>query len=156
MLFVGLMIGTDGPQVIEFNVRFGDPETQVMLPRLRGDLLALLIAAANGQLPTTPIALSDDSALTVVLAAPGYPEAPRTGDVIGLDAAEHRPDVQITHAGTRRTPDGLVASGGRVLNVTGLGPDLPTARTRAYDAVRAVDWSGAVYRQDIGWRAMPR
>ena len=154
VLFVGLMIGANGPQVIEFNVRFGDPETQVMLPRLQGDLLALMEACAAGRLPDAAITLTDTAALTVVLAAPGYPDAPRAGDVIGLADAERQVGVEITHAGTRRTPAGLVAGGGRVLNVTGIGPDLSTAQARAYAAVEAVDWPGALYRRDIGWRAL--
>ena len=99
-----------------------------------------------------PSVLSAVAALTVVLAAPGYPEAPRRGDVLGgVDAADALDGVRVTHAGTRRTADGLVAEGGRVLNVTGFGPDVASARTRAYAGVAALDWPGALYRRDIGW-----
>ena len=155
VLFVGLMIGPAGPQVIEFNVRFGDPETQVVLPRFDGDLLALLLDCATGRLSDAPLRLSAGAALTVVLAAPGYPEAPRRGDILGgLDVADALDGVHITHAGTRRTAGGLVAEGGRVLNVTGFGPDIAAAQARAYAGVAAIDWPEALYRRDIGWRAL--
>ena len=156
VLFVGLMIGPHGPRVIEFNVRFGDPETQVMLARLQDDLLELLLGCAQGRLTEAPVSLSAEHALTVVLAAPGYPEAPRQGDPIGdLDAASRLEGVIVTQAGTRRTPEGLVVAGGRVLNVTGIGDDLATSQARAYAGVAAVAWPGALYRRDIGWRARP-
>jgi phosphoribosylamine---glycine ligase len=155
VLFAGLMIDADGPKLIEFNVRFGDPETQAMLPRLDEDLLPLLIACADGNLPDRPLAFSRDIALSVVLAANGYPEKPVKGSEIrGLDAAAACPDVLITHAGTKRIDGRLVADGGRVLNVTGLGPDVASAQQKAYAAVDQIDWPEGFCRRDIGWRAI--
>jgi len=155
MLFAGLMIGANGPKLIEYNVRFGDPETQVMLPRLQEDLLALLLAAAEGNLQEKPLRFSPETALTVVLAARGYPEAPQKGSVIsGLDKAALVPGVSLTHAGTRREGGKLLADGGRVLNVTALGKDVAEAAARAYQAVDAIDWPEGFCRRDIGWRAL--
>ncbi len=155
VLFAGLMIGRDGPKLIEFNVRFGDPETQVMLPRLRDDLAALLLASAKGALPAGPVQLSPEAALTVVYAAKGYPDAPERGSEIrNLDAASAMPGVTIYHAGTRLEGDRLLANGGRVLNVTGRAPTVAEAQTRAYAAVDAIDWPGGFCRRDIGWRAV--
>ncbi len=153
VLFAGLMIGADGPKLIEYNVRFGDPETQAILPRLEDDLLTLLVACAVGQLPTTPPRFTDDLGLTVVMAAAGYPGVPQTGGVIGgLDALD---GVIVTQAGTRRDDAGrLVASGGRVLNVTALAPDLAAAREAAYAALARIAWSDGFYRRDIGHRAL--
>jgi phosphoribosylamine--glycine ligase len=157
MLFAGLMIGRDGPQLIEFNVRFGDPETQVILPRLDEDLLPLLLAAAEGRLGERPVRLSDATALTVVMAAKGYPEKPERGSEIkGLDRAAACTGVTLYHAGTRRDGARLVADGGRVLDVTALGADVAEARDRAYAAVAAIDWPGGFWRRDIGWRALKR
>ena len=157
VLFAGLMIGKDGPKLIEFNTRFGDPETQVMLPRFTGDLLALMLAAAEGRLPDAPAALSAKTALTVVLAAKGYPDAPQKGGEIGsLDAAQAMAGVTITHAGTKRDGDSLVANGGRVLNVTALGDSVAEAQVRAYAAVDAIDFPQGFCRRDIGWRAVAR
>ena len=155
VLFAGLMIGTEGPKLIEFNARFGDPETQVMLPRLEDDLLPLLIASARGELPTRPVALSPRTALTVVHAAKGYPDAPEKGSVIkGVEEAARLPDVIVYHAGTKRVGVDLVASGGRVLNVTALGDDVGQAQARAYEAIAKIDWPDGFYRRDIGWRAV--
>jgi phosphoribosylamine--glycine ligase len=155
VLFAGLMIGRDGPKLIEFNARFGDPETQAMLPRFDGDLLALMAAAADGRLPETPVSLNPATALTVVLAAPGYPDAPQSGSAIRkLDRATALAGVIVTQAGTQETDGRLLASGGRVLNVTGLGADVAEARARAYRAVDAIDWPQMVVRRDIGWRAL--
>ena len=157
VLFAGLMIGPKGPQLIEFNARFGDPETQVMLPRLAEDLLDLLLASAKGHLPDRPVRLSDQCALTIVYAAKGYPDAPGRGSVIGnLDAATHMPDVIVTHAGTKANGLTLLANGGRVLNITGLGRDVAQARERAYAAIEKINWPGGFYRRDIGWRALAR
>lgn len=157
MLFAGLMIGRDGPQLIEFNVRFGDPETQVILPRLEEDLLPLLLAAAEGRLGERPVRLSGATALTVVLAAKGYPEKPERGSEIkDLARAAACPGVTIYQAGTRRDGARLVADGGRVLDVTAVGGDVAEARARAYAAVAAIDWPGGFWRSDIGWRALAR
>ncbi|MDB5596561.1 MAG: phosphoribosylamine/glycine ligase [Hyphomicrobiales bacterium] len=154
VLFAGLMIGRDGPKLIEFNARFGDPETQVMLPRLEDDLLALLLACAKGNLPVGPVHLSQTSALTVVHAARGYPEAPEKGSIIkDIEKAEALEGVIVFHAGTKRVGADLVANGGRVLNVTGLGRTVTEARNRAYAAIALIDWQGGFYRRDIGWRA---
>jgi phosphoribosylamine--glycine ligase len=149
VLYAGLMLTPDGPKVLEFNVRFGDPETQVVLPRLDTDLTGLLAEAASGALRSTP-RFTDDAAVCVVMAAEGYPESPRVGDLIaGLDEAGSVEGVTVFHAGTGRSPDGLVTAGGRVLGVTALGPTLGEARSRAYRAVGAVSWPGAHTRSDI-------
>jgi phosphoribosylamine---glycine ligase len=157
VLFAGLMICADGPRLIEYNVRFGDPETQAMLPRLEEDLLALLLACVEERLPERPARLSAKTALTVVLAAKGYPGAPVKGSEIrGVERAAAMPFVSITHAGTKREGQKLVADGGRVLNVTGVGADVADARARAYAAIDMIDWPGGFYRRDIGWRAFAR
>ena len=155
VLFAGLMICADGPRLIEYNVRFGDPETQAMLPRLEEDLLALLLACVEERLPERPARLSPLTALSVVLAAKGYPGAPLRGSEIhGLARAGAMPFVAITHAGTKVEGTKLVADGGRVLNVTGIGTDVAEARARAYAAIATIDWPGGFFRRDIGWRAM--
>ena len=150
VLYAGLMLTPDGPKVIEFNVRFGDPETQVVLPRLSSDLAELLAEAAAGDLRSQP-AFVDDAAVTVVVAAEGYPQSPRTGDRIeGLDAASRVEGVTVFCAGVGAGPDGaLVTRGGRVLDVTALGPDLASARQRAYQAVACLSWPGLHVRTDI-------
>lgn len=155
VLFAGLMIGKDGPKLIEFNARFGDPETQVMLPRLENDIVPLLEACATGSLPETAVRLSPKAALTVVYAARGYPEAPERGSEIrNLKQASALDGVIIYHAGTKRDGDRLLANGGRVLNVTALGDDVAEAQNKAYAAIRTIDWPGGFYRSDIGWRAI--
>jgi phosphoribosylamine--glycine ligase len=156
LLFAGLMIGPDGPSLIEFNARFGDPETQAVLPRFQGDLLDALDACAHGRLAPEALApLSPQSSLTVVLAAGGYPDAPRTGGLVeGLEAAEACEGVVVRHAGMKRVETGLVATGGRVLSVTGLGDTLQAARERAYRAMALIRLPGSFYRRDIGWRAL--
>ena len=153
-LFAGLMIGKDGaPRLIEFNARFGDPETQVILPRLDVDLLALLAAAARGELGGATVKLKPQAALTVVLAARGYPDAPEKGARIrGLEFAEAAGGV-VTHAGTTMKDGALCASGGRVLNVTALGDDVKAAQAKAYAALDRIDAPGLFCRRDIGWRA---
>ena len=152
VLFAGLMIGRDGPKLIEFNVRFGDPETQAMLPRLRDDFLTLLLACAEGRMEGRP-RFAPDAALTIVMAAAGYPDAPRKGGMIrGIEAAM-APGVVITHAGTKQHGADLVADGGRVLNVTGIGETITEARRKAYAAIDSIDWADAIYRRDIGARA---
>ena len=150
VLYAGLMLTDDGPKVIEYNVRFGDPECQVILPRLETDLGDLCDAAARGTaLPS--VRFRDDACVTVVMASEGYPAAPRTGRIItGLDVATVRPDVMVFHAGTARGADGtLVTAGGRVLDVTAVGPTVAEARQRAYDAAAEITWWGVQYRHDI-------
>ncbi|MEM6945578.1 MAG: phosphoribosylamine--glycine ligase [Pseudomonadota bacterium] len=155
ILYAGLMIADGAPRLVEFNVRFGDPEAQVVLPRLRSDLLALLLAAAEGRLAGIELDWHEDAALTIVLAAKGYPGSYRKGEPIeGLEAAGRLPGVQIFHAGTALTEAGVVSAGGRVLGVTALGPSLAEARSRAYAGVAAIDWPGGFCRSDIGWRAL--
>jgi phosphoribosylamine---glycine ligase len=136
-------------------VRFGDPETQAILPRLQGDLLALMLACTDGRLKTQSFALSEAHALTVVLAADGYPGTPKKDtEIRGLDKAAALPGVIVTQAGTKRAGDRLLADGGRVLNVTGLGASLAEAQARAYAAVDLIDWPGGFCRRDIGWRSL--
>jgi phosphoribosylamine--glycine ligase len=158
VLYAGLMLTDDGPQVIEFNVRFGDPETQVVLPRLRSDLLETLVAATRpGGLENSTMEFGDDWAVTVVLASGGYPASSSSGDVIsGLDAAAGA-GVEVIHAGTARTEDGaIVTAGGRVLNVTALGPDPAAARDRAYAAADLIQFDRRQLRRDIAQRAVER
>jgi phosphoribosylamine--glycine ligase len=149
-LYAGLMLTDDGPKVVEFNVRFGDPEAQVVLPRFAGDLAAFLYEAATGELHTAP-SFADDAWVTVVLAAEGYPAGPvRTGDLIeGLEEAEAMAGVVVFRAGVAGSPEGLRTAGGRVLNVTASGPTLEAARDRAYEAARCISWPGIHYREDI-------
>jgi phosphoribosylamine--glycine ligase len=154
-LFAGLMITAEGPKLIEFNARFGDPETQAILPRLESDLLMLMQQCARGNLTADAVRLSDEIALTVVMAAEGYPGAPRKGtEIRGLEKAERMPHIIVTHAGTRRDGKRLVADGGRVLNITAIGRDIAEAQKRAYAAVDAIDWPEGFCRRDIGWRAL--
>jgi phosphoribosylamine--glycine ligase len=155
VLFVGLMVGADGPKLIEFNVRFGDPEIEAILARLDDDLLEFLLGCARGAAPDRAPRFSDKAALTVIMAARGYPGVPRKGTpIFGLEAATRAPGVSILHAGTRRDGERLVADGGRVLAVTALGRDVAEAQTRAYAAVDRIDWPGGFCRRDIGWRAV--
>lgn len=155
VLFAGLMIGPKGPALIEFNVRFGDPETQVVLPRLESDLLPLLLACAEGRLGSAPVRFDPQAALTVVLAAKGYPEAPQKGGhIAGLERAAQCEGVEIYHAGTRLEAGEMIASGGRVLDVTALGATLAEAQRRAYAAVDLIRFPGGFCRRDIGWRAL--
>ena len=157
ILFAGLMIGDDGPKLIEYNVRFGDPEAQVLMMRLDSDLLPALLATCDGRLADVRLAWRDEVALTVVMAANGYPGTPRKGtDINGLDAAAALDGIEIFHAGTARDGDNLIANGGRVLNVTALGPTVSAAQTRAYEAVSLIDWPEGFCRRDIGWRAIER
>jgi phosphoribosylamine---glycine ligase len=156
VLFVGLMIGADGPKLIEFNVRFGDPECQVLMMRLKDDLLVLLNAAVDGQLSHMSARWSNETALTVVMAANGYPGTPQKGSEIrGLDTAAGH-DAMIFHAGTKLDGTRLLANGGRVLNVTATGPTVAEAKARAYAAVDRIDWPEGFCRRDIGWRAVGR
>jgi phosphoribosylamine--glycine ligase len=150
VLYAGLMLTADGPYVLEYNVRFGDPEAQVVLPLLDGDLAALLAEAASGALHTAPV-FRDDAAVTVVAATEGYPIEPRMGDVIeGLEEARRVPGVTIYCAGVAAGEKGqLITAGGRVLSATGTGPSLEAARSRAYDAIACLSWDGLQYRSDI-------
>jgi phosphoribosylamine--glycine ligase len=156
VLFAGLMIGPEGPKLIEYNVRFGDPECEVLMPRLLGDVVELIEATVDGELSGRSVAWRDEAALTVVMAAEGYPGAPRTGTAIrGVKEAGAMDGVTVFHAGTKAGPDGtLLAHGGRVLAVTALGPTIAAAQKRAYAAVDAIDWPGGFCRRDIGWRAV--
>jgi phosphoribosylamine--glycine ligase len=157
VLFAGLMIGKDGPRLIEYNCRFGDPECQVLMLRLMSDLLPALIAARDGQLKNFDLRWYPHAALTVVMAANGYPGAYDKGSVIeGLDSAAALDDVQIFHAGTKAEGGKTLAVGGRVLNVCGTGDSIRAAQARAYAAVDAIDWPGGFCRRDIGWRAIAR
>ncbi|MCG6113758.1 MAG: phosphoribosylamine--glycine ligase [Mesorhizobium sp.] len=156
VLFVGLMITEKGPQLIEYNVRFGDPECQVLMMRLKDDLLPLLNGAVDGQLSHMTARWRDEAALTVVMAATGYPGTPQSGSVIsGLEEAATE-GVEIFHAGTAQKDGKLVAAGGRVLNVTALGRTVTEACDRAYVAVDRIDWPQGFCRRDIGWRAVER
>jgi phosphoribosylamine---glycine ligase len=155
-LFAGVMITSDQDvRLIEFNVRFGDPETQVLMATLSGDLAETLAAAARGRLDPAALAPSGEHAVCVVLGAHGYPDTPRKGDVIsGLDDAAQVPGVRVIHAGTARDAAGnVVVSGGRVLGVTGTGASLVEAHARAYEAVRRIQFAGMQYRRDIAGRA---
>jgi phosphoribosylamine--glycine ligase len=151
VLFAGFMITADGPKLLEFNVRFGDPEAQVILPRFEGDLAETLFQVANGDLRIRPT-LSNDAMVAVVLASHGYPTAPQTGDVIhGLDQARDIEGVNIFCAGVAsNSHDELITGGGRVLNVCGRATKLEAARELAYKAVSVISWSGMQHRTDIG------
>jgi len=156
VLFAGLMLTDEGPKLIEYNARFGDPETQVLMLRLKDDLLVLLNAAADGQLAHMSARWRDEAALTVVMAAEGYPATPLKGTAIsGLDLAAAN-GVEIFHAGTALADGRLVANGGRVLNVTAMAPTVTEAARKAYAAVDRIDWPQGFCRRDIGWRAIER
>jgi len=155
ILYLGLMITKGGPKLVEYNCRFGDPECQVLMPRLKSDLLSALLAAHEGKLQ--PLQWRDEVALTVVMASKGYPGAYERGHVItGLDEAARMPGVTLFHAGTEKRGNDIVAVGGRVLNVTALGKDVAEAQARAYAAVAKIHWQGVFCRKDIGWRALKR
>jgi phosphoribosylamine--glycine ligase len=165
-LYTSLMLTPEGPKLVEFNARFGDPETQVLMLRLKGDLVPYLMACAGGRQGgeqagrLNALSAPDfgvDAAIVVVLAAEGYPDAPLAGTVIEGAEADFGPDVQVFHAGTSRRADGaLIASGGRVLNVCAKGQSLEEARTRAYAAVDKIRWPQGFHRTDIGWRELAR
>jgi phosphoribosylamine--glycine ligase len=155
ILFAGLMITADGPRLIEYNVRFGDPEAQTLLPRLQSDLLPALLAACDGELAHVTLMQAPIACVSVVLAARGYPGAYARGTPIhGLERASATPHVAVFHAGTHLADGVVIANGGRVLTVVGTGPDLPSARAAAYQGVAAIDWKDAMYRTDIGLRAI--
>lgn len=158
VLYAGLMLTAEGPKLIEYNVRFGDPECQVLLPRLKSDLLPALLAAHDGVLKDFDLRWYEETALCVVLAAKGYPDNPQRGSEIkGLAAAAASdPSVQIFHAGTREEDGRLLADGGRVLNIIGLGATVAEARDRAYAVIDRIDWPEGFCRRDIGWQALKR
>jgi phosphoribosylamine---glycine ligase len=157
ILYAGLMVTAQGPKLIEYNVRFGDPECQVLMLRLMSDLVPALLASRDGMLKSLDLRWYSDAALTVVMAARGYPGTYAKGSVIeGLDDAAAVEGVEIFHAGTRADGDRILANGGRVLNVSALGDTIDQARARAYEAVSRIRWPGGFYRHDIGWRALAR
>jgi len=157
VLYAGLMIGPEGPRLIEYNVRFGDPECQVLMMRLKSDLVPALMAAADGMLSTVDLRWYDDVALTVVMAAKGYPGSYEKGSEIrGVEAASAMEDVMVFHAGTRLDGNRLLATGGRVLNVTARGRTVADTQHRAYAAIGKLDWPDGFCRKDIGWRALER
>ncbi len=158
VLYAGLMLTPDGPKLIEYNARFGDPETQVLMMRFEGDLAALLLAVAEGRLADAAAPrFSDEAALAVVMAARGYPGTPEAGGTIAGIADARGLGAQVFHAGTARAADGgLVAAGGRVLAVTATGADVATAQARAYAAVDAIRFPTGFCRRDIGWREVAR
>ncbi|WP_438728008.1 phosphoribosylamine--glycine ligase [Parasphingorhabdus sp. DH2-15] len=157
VLYAGLILTEEGPKLIEYNCRFGDPECQVLMMRLQDDLAALLLATAKGELATqTAPAFADQTALTIVMAAKGYPATPEKGGAINGLTAVQRNNVTIFHAGTKMVDGQLVANGGRVLNVTAMGDTINAARTAAYATVESVDFPSGFYRNDIGWREMER
>ena len=155
ILYAGLMIKDNEPKLIEYNVRFGDPECQVIIPRLENDLVELLVNVKEKNLDNYTLKWKENFAITVVLAAKGYPESYETGDEIkGLDAIDNLDDVEIFHAGTKTKNNKIVTSGGRVLNINGYGKNLVDAKEKAYSLVKKINWSGCYYRKDIGWRAL--
>jgi phosphoribosylamine--glycine ligase len=157
VLYAGLMITREGPKLFEYNCRFGDPECQVLMMRLKSDILPALIASADGGLGHFDLRWSTDTALTVVMAAKGYPDAyKKDSEIRGLEAAAAVEGVQIFHAGTRSDGQRILANGGRVLNVTAMAPTVEQARERAYRAVDLIDWPDGFCRRDIAWRAVGR
>ena len=158
VLYVGLMATSEGPKVVEFNARFGDPECQVLMMRLAVDIVPYLLACARGDVSKLPPPkFKPTTVICVVVAARGYPDSPLEGSIIRGAEQDFGPHVQVFHAGTKRRPDGqLAAAGGRVLNVCAEGADIVEARERAYAAIRKIDWPGGFSRSDIGWRAVDR
>jgi phosphoribosylamine--glycine ligase len=156
VLYAGLMLTADGPKLIEYNVRFGDPECEAIMPRIEGDFAALLHSVATGGSIEAP-PLSGDTGMTVIVAARGYPGTPVKGGAIhGLEAAEDLPGVTVFQAGTSLRGGTIIANGGRVLAVTALGRSLGEARDRAYQAIDAIDFADGFHRRDIGWRELER
>ena len=157
VLYAGLMMTADGPQLLEYNVRFGDPECQVLMMRLMSDILPALVASVDGMLGNFDLRWIDQDALTVVMAAKGYPGAYEKGsEISGLDSFERVDDVEVFHAGTRADDAHILADGGRVLNVTARGSSIAEAQAKAYQAVDQIDWPQGFCRRDIGWRAIGR
>jgi phosphoribosylamine--glycine ligase len=157
VLYTGLMVTKTGPKLIEFNCRFGDPECQVLMPRLKSDLLPALIAARDGVLDSFDLRWRNESALAVVIAAKGYPGPYAKGSEIkGIEQAARSEGVEIFHAATLARDGRIFANGGRVLNICAVGKDIHEAQARAYEAVARIDWPDGFYRRDIGWRALVR
>jgi phosphoribosylamine--glycine ligase len=157
VLYAGLMLTAEGPKLIEYNVRFGDPECEAIMPRIEGDFAELLHAVATGRLSEMKLKLSEHSAVTVIVAAHGYPGTPASGGLIReIEAAEQIPGVTVFHAGTARSGDDLVAKGGRVLAITAVADSFANARARAYRAVDQIDFADGFHRRDIGWREVQR
>jgi phosphoribosylamine--glycine ligase len=157
VLFAGLMLTSEGPQLIEYNVRFGDPECEAIMPRIQGDFAELLHSVATGRLADVEPQLSSQSAVAIILAAEGYPGTPKGGGLIReIEVAEQIPGVTVFHAGTAQLADGLVAKGGRVLAVTAVADTFANARARAYRAVDQIDFADGFHRKDIGWRELQR
>jgi phosphoribosylamine--glycine ligase len=155
MLFAGLMIHNGVPKLLEYNTRFGDPETQSLLPRLQTDLCSVLLATVKGELATVKLEWSDRAALCVILATKGYPGSYPSGSVIGnLEQARALPDITLFHAGTKAADGQILANGGRVLGVTAMGATIAEAQRKAYEAVDVIDWPEGFCRRDIGWRAL--
>jgi phosphoribosylamine--glycine ligase len=155
ILYAGLMMTAEGPKLIEYNVRFGDPECQTLMMRLDDDLLPILLAVAKGDLSSAQPKWRDEAAVCVVMAAKGYPGSYAKGSEIGLPK-ETAPDAVVFQAGTRQDGERLLADGGRVLGVTALGADVGQARSKAYELVRAVDWGQGFFRSDIAHRAVSK
>ncbi len=156
VLYAGLMLTKDGPKLLEYNVRFGDPECQVLMMRLRSDIVPALVASCDGMLESFDLRWMDDTALTVVLAANGYPGSYEKGtEIKGLDTVAET-GAMVFHAGTKAEGDKILATGGRVLNVTAYAPTIAEAQQNAYKAVDAIDWPDGFCRRDIGWRAINR
>lgn len=157
VLYAGLMLTAEGPKLIEYNARFGDPECEAIMPRVEGDFAELLMAVASGRLAGARPSLSADFAVTVIVAARGYPASPIGGGLIRkIEAAEQVEGVTIFHAGTAFGESGLVAKGGRVLAVTAIADTFANARARAYRAVDQIDFADGFHRRDIGWRELER
>ncbi len=155
ILYAGLMLTADGPKLVEYNCRFGDPECQVLMPRFTGDLLETLAAVAHGRLKDISVTWSASAAITIAYASRGYPGAHlKSTEIRGLEAAAAVDGVLIFHAGTKRLGAQLLSNGGRVLNVTAVAPTLKQARDQAYEAAGLIDWPDGFYRNDIGWRAL--
>ena len=157
VLYAGLMLTRDGPKLIEYNVRFGDPECEAIMPRIEGDFAQLLHSVATGRLAGIEPELSANFAVTIIMAARGYPGTPASGGLIReVEAAEQVPGVTVFHSGTARSETGLVAAGGRVLAVTAVAETFANARARAYRAVDQIDFADGFHRRDIGWRELQR
>jgi phosphoribosylamine--glycine ligase len=157
VLYAGLMITADGPKVIEFNCRFGDPEVQVVLPRMQNDLVPVMLACCDGNLADVSLEWDAGACVTVVMASGGYPGAYEKGKAItGIPIAEEEAGVIVFHAGTREDDGQLLTNGGRVLNVTASGPDIPGAIKKAYEAVAKIGFEDAHFRTDIGGKALKR
>jgi phosphoribosylamine---glycine ligase len=154
VVYAGLIVTSEGPKVLEYNARFGDPEAEVLLPRLETDLVELCLACAEGRLEPEPISMRPEACVTVVLASGGYPGPSETGfEISGLEDAERIEGVTVFHAGTAERRGRVVTAGGRVLSVSGLGDSIAAARERAYEAVSRIAFDGMRYRSDIGARA---